>query len=507
MKKIMAVLLALVLVLTMLTACSTEKPEGKTGFEEVAAKIGETEYTVADINYMYASVFNNLYSTLGYYYGENIGSYLDPSKPLDEQELQEGLTWHDYILQELETSLVYITALYETAKAENFELPAEYAGQLETLPEDLKAAAEEYGASEEDYLVALYGEGMNYDTLYKMSEINLWANAYAEAENSKMESSDEEVKALYDENPNFYDTIKFRFFENYYGEDGNLTAEEAKEQAEQIATATTSEEFKEKILEVVSEEEKESYAEDEATLISALSYDGLGIEELRDWLFDESRVLGETYVMDDSDYSSYITVMFLDRSSADYNWVGARHILIQPEKDENGEASEEAWADAKKKAEEVYQLYLDGEQTEDAFAELAKEYSSDGNASDGGIYHGIYKGQMVASFNDWCFDESRKPGDTDIVETSYGYHIMYFSAYENSNLRELLDPEIINGKFDTWLEDISTGYSMEKTEAFERVGGMIDDIFATEQARQEALAAEAEENSDGENPENAEAAE
>ena len=33
---------------------------------------------------------------------------------------------------------------------------------------------------------------------------------------------------------------------------------------------------------------------------------------------------------------------------------------------------------------------------------------------------------MVQPFNDWCFDASRQPGDTGVVETSYGYHVMYF---------------------------------------------------------------------------------
>ena len=32
----------------------------------------------------------------------------------------------------------------------------------------------------------------------------------------------------------------------------------------------------------------------------------------------------------------------------------------------------------------------------------------------------------MTEFNDWCFDASRKPGDTGIVKTSYGYHVMYF---------------------------------------------------------------------------------
>ena len=33
---------------------------------------------------------------------------------------------------------------------------------------------------------------------------------------------------------------------------------------------------------------------------------------------------------------------------------------------------------------------------------------------------------MVTEFNDWCFDSARKPGDTGIVDTQYGAHVMYF---------------------------------------------------------------------------------
>ena len=33
---------------------------------------------------------------------------------------------------------------------------------------------------------------------------------------------------------------------------------------------------------------------------------------------------------------------------------------------------------------------------------------------------------MVAEFNDWIFDAARAEGDSGIVKTDYGYHIMYF---------------------------------------------------------------------------------
>ena len=33
---------------------------------------------------------------------------------------------------------------------------------------------------------------------------------------------------------------------------------------------------------------------------------------------------------------------------------------------------------------------------------------------------------MVPAFNEWIFDPSRNTGDTAIVETEFGFHIMYF---------------------------------------------------------------------------------
>jgi hypothetical protein len=33
---------------------------------------------------------------------------------------------------------------------------------------------------------------------------------------------------------------------------------------------------------------------------------------------------------------------------------------------------------------------------------------------------------MSENFDEWIFDESRKEGDTGLVQTPYGYHVMYF---------------------------------------------------------------------------------
>jgi hypothetical protein len=121
--------------------------------------------------------------------------------------------------------------------------------------------------------------------------------------------------------------------------------------------------------------------------------------------------------------------------------VDVRHVLIMPE----GAATEtiryetfpeEAWEPAEKKANELLANWQKGDKTEESFAQLANENTDDGNDAngdgekDGGLYTGVTQGQMVEAFENWCFDETRKPGDTGVVKTEFGYHIMYFVGGE-----------------------------------------------------------------------------
>ena len=117
---------------------------------------------------------------------------------------------------------------------------------------------------------------------------------------------------------------------------------------------------------------------------------------------------------------------------SDERYVDVRHILICPEGGTTGESgqttySDEEWAAAKTKADDLLNQWLAGEASEESFSALAVEKSEDpGSASNGGLYEDVYVGKMVPQFEDWCFDESRQHGDYGIVQTTYGYHIMYF---------------------------------------------------------------------------------
>ena len=487
MKKILAMLMAVVLMLTMFAGCSEEEVPAENS-AEYALKIGETEFTKNDIDFMYIFTFNNMYNSLYSYYGEYVASVLDISKPLEEQLIDGETSWHQYIMQYMEGDLISLTAIYELAVKEGFVLPEEYQADLDTVAEQIAEVAEESGITTEEYIALMYGDKMDIETIVKMTEFRYVAAAYAEQFESQITVTDEDIAAYYEANKDSLETVDFRYYSFFYGEEeGNLTPEEAEEKANLIAATKTSEEFNALAYEFSSEEQKAYFADgNDATLFPGASYDSTGIEEISEWLFDEARQKGDTFVYHDESYKSYLTVMFEERISADYDYIDIRHILITPETDAEGNKD---WAAAEAKANDVLAEYLAGDMTEDSFSALAAAYSADGNASKGGIYEDVYKGQMVEPFENWCFDPARQIGDTGIVKTTYGYHVMYFVGFGANNLVSLIEPTIQQQMLNDWISENALGIVTDKTEVYETVGGMIDDIVAAANALAEEQAA------------------
>ena len=71
---------------------------------------------------------------------------------------------------------------------------------------------------------------------------------------------------------------------------------------------------------------------------------------------------------------------------------------------------------------------------------------------------------MVTTFNDWCFDKSRKPGDTGIVETSYGVHVMYFVSTGDPMWKIEVETNLRAQKFEEWYKAQENLYTVTLNE-------------------------------------------
>ena len=75
--------------------------------------------------------------------------------------------------------------------------------------------------------------------------------------------------------------------------------------------------------------------------------------------------------------------------------------------------------------------------TEATFGETAHKYTRDpGTKVNGGLYQGIRKGQMMQVLDDWCFDPVRQAGDTAVLRSAYGVHVLYFSGSQTISREE-----------------------------------------------------------------------
>src|SRR5271157_6210429 len=121
--------------------------------------------------------------------------------------------------------------------------------------------------------------------------------------------------------------------------------------------------------------------------------------------------------------------------------VTVRHILIKtPTPGADGKVDQAGVEAARKKAEDVSkQLKAGGN-----FAELAKKYSDDpGSAQTGGLLPPLTKGRTVPEFEQAAFN-TPVGQTTDLIRTSYGFHIIHIEAKQQARLKPLdeVKPEI-----------------------------------------------------------------
>ena len=114
--------------------------------------------------------------------------------------------------------------------------------------------------------------------------------------------------------------------------------------------------------------------------------------------------------------------------------VTVRHILIKtPTPGPDGKVDPKGVEAAKAKAEDVQKQLKAGA----SFDELAKKYSEDpGSASNGGLLPPITRGRTVPEFEQAAFT-TPKGQTTDIIRTSYGFHIIRVEDKQTARVKPL----------------------------------------------------------------------
>lgn len=465
-KKIITAVIAIIVVIALLFAYVA------TGFvrKGMAATLGWpqktfTAYTLTDAdgekhdikvntyNYYFALYYNNLQSTVSSYkqYGidlDEANMNVDFDKKLSEQTRTEDgktTTWLEYVQEQVEDSIKDTYASYYKAVKENKgkdpEITDDQKKEIKEALKNYKESAHKYGYTVSGYIEAAMGHGVTKDVFVREATISYIAENYDSDHKNDSDSktyTDKELNAYKKKNESKLQSVDIKMFECDSEDDAKAFKKALKADGSNfaaLASKYSSDDFDKKAnknsQETTYNDMARSTMEGLSVAISTADddkkYPGL------DWLYSSDRKAGD--VRQDSTTVVYVVKPVY---MSDAKTVNVRHILIAPESSKSSDDSsssksakdctDKEWAAAEKKAKSILAKYNSGDKTSKSFAKLAKSNSSDGNASDGGLYENIIPNQMVPTFNAWCFDSSRKAGDVGIVKTEYGYHIMYFEG-------------------------------------------------------------------------------
>ena len=472
-----AVILAIVVTFAVVLSVNTIKNSGVFQKNTVAATVDDVELDSVEFNYYYNDMLSNTYNQWYSSYGENLTAYmslmgLDLTKPLDEQTYtmggEEGKTWADYFVESALDRAKSDYALYNAAVAAGHEMTEAEQAELDNSLLNMSFYAQMYGFSTMDqYLKAMYGPGAKESTYNEYCRKNALATSYYNAYNASLEYSESDIDAYEADKASDYNSYDFAYYYLNYNkflkdgvkdDEGNVTyTDEQHAAARAEAKAVAESLLKNKSLEELDKAISALEINKGTTVTTSKNTDALGssISSLYgEWLTNPGRKVNDVAMFayestaTDADgnkttnVNGYYIVMFQGVSDNVRPLGNVRHLLVKFEGGTTGENnvtvySDEEKAAAKAKAEGYLKTWQDGEATEESFIELVKKNSQDTSASTGGLFEDISPvSQYVTNFLNWSIDETRKEGDTAVIETEYGYHVMYYVGASELNYRD-----------------------------------------------------------------------
>jgi len=475
-----------------------------------AATVDGVQYKSADLQYYYSLArqsFASMYSQYG------MSPPFDASDQNSDGSIwfdeSQNMTYADYFRQSALDQLKRTAVICKAAQQAGYTLSD--LGQ-KTLNEELRQIdrlAAQNGLTRSALTSSSYGTGVTEKVYLRNRTNDLLASEYASFYQDGLSYDEAALTQYYEEHKDELDRFTYRSFPidgtpapATDAEGNSVEATDAeKEQAMQAAKARADAAVKEietasdaqqaflkAAADYVDEDDKDTYSDPDASLQERVqgsilpSVDSLAAS----WVMDSGRKAGDVTVLEKS--SGYQVVLFLKRERVDDPTVDVRHILIRaetadadnpdtPDVDESKTPTQEALDAAKAKAQNILDEWKTGEATQESFAALAEEYSEDGRSSGGnlaapgGEYTYVSQGQMVQPFNDWIFDPARQSGETGLVQTDFGWHIIYFVGPQGPAWQGEALTALRNAGQSDWINSLLEAATAQAENGMKFVGG------------------------------------
>ncbi len=462
-----------------------------------ALTVGDAKISVAEYNYYYYMAYQTYMQAESSYREQGVSTGFPVDKAPDEastgqkDEATGEIIYYDEVVANYATNLAYQQmVVYLEAKENGYSLNEDEQKQIDEAINSIREQAKTYSYSLNAYIRTTYSKGLTEKGFRALLERELIANRYNTAMETAADESvtDQQITDAYNKDTKAYNYVDLRYYKISFealtkgASEDQAAFDERKAEANKVHTdaanailekITDGESFKDAALEHKNSNLKEGTKPTEVdptvdtvgatyqSLESAISKDAA------EWVFDASRKIGEksVFTTDSAAFVVLINNPVYEGSSND-----VRHCLVKFDVEEGKEVTDEIKMAASKKVNEIKDEWLAAGGTQEAFIEIVKKYNDDTASNEkGGLYEDIRpNSDFVNPFKSWAINSARKTGDYEIVETDFGYHLMYYVKSNGPDwkltVRETLQAKAYEAAFDKLVNAETGKYKLVENE-------------------------------------------
>lgn len=454
MKRIIALILAVIIAVMSFAACKSEKEDGETrengvNSDSVVLSTENFSYTRGEFSVAFYQYYREFF-----YDNENLDFYnVDTEASLKDQIYYDEVTWFDYFADMAIEYMSSVLILCEGARENGMEVTEEDLASIEEAVDTYVRYANDYGYTEAEYFELMFGPGVDQDILREYYKKEALAIKY---ENSVVEAysfTEDELSACVEENKEAFYTIDYISYTFDEDEDSG-----AKYSADALLAVSDAESFDAYIIDYMTNTLQ--LKDEEITTEDCYKNDKFYDEtsEFSKWAFSEGAT-GETYMRTNEVDGEY-TVYFLARGAAleDYPTKTVRVLATDITK-------HDTTAKAMEHCENLLSEWENGEATEESFIALVKEESDDNSASSNeGLIEGLARSDedLPEGLIQWLYDEETAEGSAEIFKSSGVYYIVYLVGDGETKWRMDAEDFLIGEKYSEEKEADTEKYPVEK---------------------------------------------
>ncbi len=331
-------------------------------------------------------------------------------------------TYRDYFRYVTAKDIQKIDVLYDDATSQGYVIEKAHYDRANAYINWLKGKADELGVSLDTYIKGVFGSQVDEQCIINTLARKYFTEDYAEGEKLiQLSATDEQAENAYSQSRNIYDLVSYKVFRFTYEQREQAFVDTANLKAQKIIDAMGKDpsKFEQCAAKYFTGAAANTLEQQDSMLIPDCRFEDISHPEFRNWLFDESREIGDATIIPDEDGFPIILV-FVNRIRMSEKLRNCYIITV------NSQMTEDMIPDiaaTQALAQEVYD-YVEDVGSCNEIENLYNDYILAGGLSvlhDSQIYQAKYQDVLA----DWIFG-ARNMGDKTLLEDKGTFYVVYF---------------------------------------------------------------------------------